>query len=178
MKLVLETGTSLKSIGEYVVQINQLMDAIATSAREQSTGLGEINTAVNQMDQAIQQNAAMVEQSTAAVASLSSEAGRLRDLVNQFQLDDEKSTADVQRIMKTAVIGEGDAGGLFIIVLCSTWHGMLRSLSPEWRPAVPSVPAAQRKCSATLRCYGSPPTCRRRQAAGASPARLRKNREK
>ncbi|NEI19254.1 HAMP domain-containing protein [Rhizobium leguminosarum] len=97
VKLVLETGTSLKSIGEYVVQINQLMDAIATSAREQSTGLAEINTAVNQMDQATQQNAAMVEQSTAAVASLSSEAGRLRDLVNQFQLDGDKSAADGQR---------------------------------------------------------------------------------
>jgi methyl-accepting chemotaxis protein-1 (serine sensor receptor) len=97
VKLVLETGTSLKSIGEYVVHINQLMDAIATSAREQSTGLAEINTAVNQMDQATQQNAAMVEQSTAAVASLSSEAGRLRDLVNQFQLDGDKSAADGQR---------------------------------------------------------------------------------
>ncbi|PDS76190.1 HAMP domain-containing methyl-accepting chemotaxis protein [Rhizobium sp. L43] len=96
VKLVLETGTSLKSIGEYVVQINQLMDAIATSAREQSTGLAEINTAVNQMDQATQQNAAMVEQSTAAAASLSSEAGRLRDLVNQFQLDGDKGAPDVQ----------------------------------------------------------------------------------
>lgn len=73
------------------------MDAIATSAREQSTGLAEINTAVNQMDQATQQNAAMVEQSTAAVASLSSEAGRLRDLVNQFQLDGDKGAADGQR---------------------------------------------------------------------------------
>ncbi|MGO6703976.1 hypothetical protein ACCS33_31795, partial [Rhizobium ruizarguesonis] len=46
---------------------------------------------------ATQQNAAMVEQSTAAVASLSSEAGRLRDLVNQFQLDGDKSAADGQR---------------------------------------------------------------------------------
>ncbi|MBX5160662.1 MULTISPECIES: HAMP domain-containing methyl-accepting chemotaxis protein [unclassified Rhizobium] len=97
VKLVLETGTSLKSIGEYVVQINQLMDAIATSAREQSTGLAEINTAVNHMDQATQQNAAMVEQSTAAAASLSSEAGRLRDLVSQFQLDGDKNAAGVER---------------------------------------------------------------------------------
>ncbi|EJC83360.1 methyl-accepting chemotaxis protein [Rhizobium leguminosarum bv. trifolii WSM2297] len=97
VKLVLETGTSLKSIGEYVVQINQLMDAIATSAREQSTGLAEINTAVNHMDQATQQNAAMVEQSTAAAASLSSEAGRLRHLVNRFQLDGNKNAADVER---------------------------------------------------------------------------------
>lgn len=84
--LVLETGLSLKSISEYVSQINQVMEAIAISAREQSTGLAEINTAVNHMDQATQQNAAMVEQSTAAAASLSSEASRLRDLVNQFQL--------------------------------------------------------------------------------------------
>jgi len=94
VKLVLETGTSLKSIGDYVAQINQVMDAIATAAGEQSTGLAEINTAVNQMDQSTQQNAAMVEQSTAAVASLSSEAGRLRDLVNQFQLQGNSSGAD------------------------------------------------------------------------------------
>ncbi|PDS40819.1 methyl-accepting chemotaxis protein [Rhizobium anhuiense] len=87
VKLVLETGQSLKSIGDHVSQINQLMAAIATSAREQSTGLAEINTAVNQMDQSTQQNAAMVEQSTAAAASLSSEATRLRELVNQFHLD-------------------------------------------------------------------------------------------
>jgi methyl-accepting chemotaxis protein-1 (serine sensor receptor) len=87
VKLVLETGLSLKSIGEHVAQINRGMDAIATSAREQSTGLAEINTAVNLMDQATQQNAAMVEQSTAAAASLSSEAGRLRELVNKFKLD-------------------------------------------------------------------------------------------
>ncbi|OWV66413.1 chemotaxis protein [Rhizobium sp. R339] len=89
VKLVLETGQSLNKISEQVSQINQLMEAIATSAREQSTGLAEINTAVNQMDQSTQQNAAMVEQSTAAAASLSGEASKLRDLVNQFTLGGE-----------------------------------------------------------------------------------------
>jgi methyl-accepting chemotaxis protein I, serine sensor receptor len=97
VKLVLETGLSLKSISEYVAQINQGMDAIATSAREQSTGLAEINTAVNLMDQATQQNAAMVEQSTAAAASLASEVSRLRDLVNRFQLDRDTSRTDTHR---------------------------------------------------------------------------------
>jgi methyl-accepting chemotaxis protein-1 (serine sensor receptor) len=97
VKLVLETGLSLKSIGEHVAQINQGMDVIATSAREQSTGLAEINTAVNLMDQATQQNAAMVEQSTAAAASLSFEAGRLRDLVNQFQLEADASRTVMSR---------------------------------------------------------------------------------
>lgn len=84
--LVRDTGVALKAIGDYVSQINQLMDAIATSAREQSTGLGEVNAAVNQMDQTTQQNAAMVEQSTAASAALAQEAMRLRSLVSQFSM--------------------------------------------------------------------------------------------
>ncbi|QND49104.1 methyl-accepting chemotaxis protein [Rhizobium lusitanum] len=86
VKLVLDTGMSLKTIGEQIAEINQHMNAIATSAKEQSTGLAEVNTAVNSMDQTTQQNAAMVEQSTAASASLAMEAVKLRDLVSQFKL--------------------------------------------------------------------------------------------
>ncbi len=95
VKLVRDTGVALKAIGDYVSQINQLMDAIATSAREQSTGLAEVNTAVNQMDQTTQQNAAMVEQSTAASAALAQEATRLRSLVSQFNLSG-RATATAQ----------------------------------------------------------------------------------
>ncbi|CAN7694507.1 hypothetical protein LJR030_003689 [Rhizobium sp. LjRoot30] len=69
-----------------IVTINQHMDAIATSSREQSVGLSEVNTAVNQMDQVTQQNAAMVEEASAAGATLANEAGKLRELVSQFQL--------------------------------------------------------------------------------------------
>jgi methyl-accepting chemotaxis protein len=86
VKLVRETGIALKSIGDHVVQINQLMEAIATSAKEQSTGLAEVNSAVNQMDQTTQQNAAMVEQSTAAASALASEANHLKELVSKFKL--------------------------------------------------------------------------------------------
>jgi methyl-accepting chemotaxis protein len=93
VRLVRDTGVALKAIGDYVSQINQLMDAIATSAREQSTGLAEVNTAVNQMDQSTQQNAAMVEQSTAASASLAQEATRLRSLVGQFNLSGRATAA-------------------------------------------------------------------------------------
>ncbi len=39
VKLVRDTGKALKIIGNYVVTINQHMDAIALSAREQSGGL-------------------------------------------------------------------------------------------------------------------------------------------
>ena len=87
VKLVSETGEALKTIESYIVTINQHMDSIATSAREQSVGLAEVNTAVNQMDQVTQQNAAMVEESNAASATLAEEAGRLNQLISQFQLD-------------------------------------------------------------------------------------------
>jgi methyl-accepting chemotaxis protein len=86
VKLVSETGKALKTIEDYIVTINQHMDAIATSSREQSVGLAEVNTAVNQMDQVTQQNAAMVEEANAAGATLATEAGRLRELISQFQL--------------------------------------------------------------------------------------------
>jgi methyl-accepting chemotaxis protein len=86
VKLVSDTGGALKTIESYIVTINQHMDAIATSAREQSVGLSEVNTAVNQMDQVTQQNAAMVEEANAAGATLANEAGKLRELVSQFNL--------------------------------------------------------------------------------------------
>ncbi|MET3779095.1 methyl-accepting chemotaxis protein [Rhizobium alvei] len=86
VKLVRETGEALKTIGDYITRINSHMESIATSSREQSTGLSEVNVAVNQMDQTTQQNAAMVEESTAAAASLSQEAAKLRDLVSTFKL--------------------------------------------------------------------------------------------
>ncbi|EJC83551.1 methyl-accepting chemotaxis protein [Rhizobium leguminosarum bv. trifolii WSM2297] len=91
VKLVRDTGQALATIGSFITQINQHMDAIATSAKEQSVGLSEVNVAVNQMDQTTQQNAAMVEQSTAASESLAQEAQKLRELVGQFRLDDAAS---------------------------------------------------------------------------------------
>jgi methyl-accepting chemotaxis protein len=94
VKLVSETGESLRAIEAHIVTINQHMDSIATSSREQSVGLSEVNTAVNQMDQVTQQNAAMVEEANAAGATLATEAGRLRELISQFQLGQGNGTAN------------------------------------------------------------------------------------
>ncbi|MBB4239191.1 methyl-accepting chemotaxis protein [Rhizobium esperanzae] len=93
VKLVLDTSQVLSAISEQIARINQHMDAIAVSAREQSTGLAEVNTAVNSMDQVTQQNAAMVEQSTAASSQLAQEAAKLRELVARFKL---RATASAQ----------------------------------------------------------------------------------
>ncbi|MCL6705637.1 methyl-accepting chemotaxis protein [Pseudomonas sp. R2.Fl] len=85
--LVRKASEALRTIGGFITEMNTHMDAIAVSAREQSTGLAEVNQAVNAMDQTTQQNAAMVEQSNAASAALASEAAKLRQLVVQFKLD-------------------------------------------------------------------------------------------
>ncbi|NTH16751.1 HAMP domain-containing protein [Agrobacterium rhizogenes] len=103
VKLVRDTGEALETIGGYVETINQHMDAIATSAREQSVGLAEINTAINQMDQVTQQNAAMVEDTTAATANLAAESASLRDLIGQFKLQSHPPQTAMLRERKSAM---------------------------------------------------------------------------
>ncbi|MBP2550150.1 methyl-accepting chemotaxis protein [Neorhizobium galegae] len=98
VKLVTATGEALKVIEEHVVSINTQLDAIATSAKEQSVGLAEVNTAVNQMDQTTQQNAAMVEEATAATTKLASEADKLRQFVGRFQLEGGASSGRVAAV--------------------------------------------------------------------------------
>ncbi|TCR03086.1 methyl-accepting chemotaxis protein [Neorhizobium sp. JUb45] len=105
VKLVRETGEALRTIESHIVTINQHMDSIATSSREQSVGLSEVNTAVNQMDQVTQQNAAMVEEANAAGATLATEAGRLRELISQFQLgQNAASTNPASALRQTAAV--------------------------------------------------------------------------
>jgi len=94
VQLVNETGTSLGEIDSIIAQINMHMDAIATSTREQSSGLSEVNVAINQMDQITQQNAAMAEENTAATNTLADEAHGLNALVNQFELGDNEPGAE------------------------------------------------------------------------------------
>ncbi|NHT75714.1 methyl-accepting chemotaxis sensory transducer with Pas/Pac sensor [Rhizobium sp. PP-F2F-G38] len=86
VKLVSETGESLQTIRSNIVVVNEHMEAITSSAREQATGLSEVNAAVNQMDQVTQQNAAMVEETNAASATLAQETATLRDLIRHFEL--------------------------------------------------------------------------------------------
>jgi methyl-accepting chemotaxis protein len=84
--LVGETGEALQRILAQVNDINQVVEAIAVGAKEQSRGLDEVNTAIGQMDQVTQQNAAAAEESTAASRTMSNETAQLAALVGQFQV--------------------------------------------------------------------------------------------
>ncbi|MBD9374688.1 HAMP domain-containing protein [Rhizobium sp. ARZ01] len=83
--LVSKTGEALQTIEEHIVTINAHMEAIATSSREQSSGLSEINTAIAQLDEVTQRNAAMAAEGNADSARLVEEAGELREAIGRFR---------------------------------------------------------------------------------------------
>jgi methyl-accepting chemotaxis protein len=86
--LVHKTGGTLTRIVGQVSAVTDVVSLIATSAREQATGLHQINSAINEMDSVTQRNAAMVEQSTAASHGLLHDAQALGDLVARFKIGD------------------------------------------------------------------------------------------
>ena len=87
VQLVGQTGQALDRIVATIAEINKLVADIATTAKEQASGLHEVNSAIDQMDQVTQQNASMVEESTAASFGLASESQQLADLIARFQID-------------------------------------------------------------------------------------------
>lgn len=84
VRLVDETGISLKEIYEQVGGMSAIIDKIAMAAREQAVSLREVSTAGDEMDKVTQQNAAMVEETTAASQTLVHETEKLSQMVGQF----------------------------------------------------------------------------------------------
>ena len=76
--LVDKTGQSLEQILSKAIDVSEEVSAIAVTAAEQATGLGEINTGVSQLDQVTQQNAAVAEETNAAANSLQRQADNLQ----------------------------------------------------------------------------------------------------
>jgi len=86
--LVQKTGKALSSIEGQILAINDHIHSIASSSKEQSTGLQEVNVAVNQLDQVTQQNAAMVEETSASTHKLFQDAESLTQLLSHFKVND------------------------------------------------------------------------------------------
>ncbi|EJB08215.1 methyl-accepting chemotaxis protein [Rhizobium leguminosarum bv. trifolii WSM597] len=85
VRLVGESGSSLKQIVSHFNAMSATVTEIALSARDQALSLREVSAAGEQMDKVTQQNAAMVEQTTAAAQGLAYETDRLAALVAQFK---------------------------------------------------------------------------------------------
>ena len=83
--LVGQAGEALSQIVDSVGGIAGHVSGIATSAKEQSTGLDEINIAMNRLDQVTQKNVAMFEETTAASHTMTSEAHSLVEVTKRFK---------------------------------------------------------------------------------------------
>jgi methyl-accepting chemotaxis protein len=110
VSLVGHAGEALASMIARINEISHLMGGIATAAREQSQGLGEVNTAVSQMDQITQKNAAMVEETTAETERLRGEALELAARLERFKLDGAAGLPATSR-MPQAVKSSARPGG-------------------------------------------------------------------
>lgn len=85
VKLVTESGVSLRQIVSQVSEVNGIVSEIARSSREQALSLKEVSAAADHMDKVTQQNAAMVEETTAAAQSLARETEDLARWVEKFR---------------------------------------------------------------------------------------------
>jgi methyl-accepting chemotaxis protein len=102
-------GVALQRILAQVNEINQVVEAIAVGAKEQSRGLDEVNSAIGHMDQVTQQNAAAAEESTAASRTMSNETAQLAALVGQFQVG-RPSAAEHTRAARPNAASAGRGG--------------------------------------------------------------------
>lgn len=102
--LVHQTGEVLKKIEAQVTSLATDVEAIAASASEQASGLGEISSSISQIDRITQQNAVMVEETTAATFNLSEQTQQLVTLVSQFQLNRRR----VQRSHDAKILTESE----------------------------------------------------------------------
>ena len=95
-KLVDESG---KALGEIVVRVKKVTDVmaeIASSSREQASGIEQVNKAITMMDDVTQQNAALVEEASAAAQALSEQASNLTQLISRYRVG-EGAAADHPR---------------------------------------------------------------------------------
>jgi len=84
--LVGQTGKALERIVAQVVEIDNVVSAIARSAEEQAGALQQVDRAVAQMDQSTQRNAEMAQRTTGAARALATQTGELERLTGRFGL--------------------------------------------------------------------------------------------
>jgi methyl-accepting chemotaxis protein len=88
-KLVDESGKVLEEIVIGVTKVTDVMAEIASSSREQASGIEQVNQAITMMDDVTQQNAALVEEATAAAQALTEQATSLTRLIARYRVGDD-----------------------------------------------------------------------------------------
>lgn len=80
-------GNMLSEIVPEIEKTARLVQEIAASSIEQTSGANQVNTAVEQLNQVTQQNAAAAEEMATSAEELSSQAEQLKDIVGYFKVE-------------------------------------------------------------------------------------------
>ncbi len=84
--VVRKAGTAMQDIVGASQRVSELLGAVATGAREQSQGIGQVGEAVVELDRMTQQNAALVERTACAAADMRELARTLAEEVARFHM--------------------------------------------------------------------------------------------
>jgi len=85
-RIVEEAGQTMAKVVSNAKQINQYLGEIATSAREQASGVEQVGQSIQELDRNTQQNAALVEETTSAAAALRQQAEMLQQEIANFRV--------------------------------------------------------------------------------------------
>jgi methyl-accepting chemotaxis protein len=91
-RLVDESGKALAEIVVRVKKVTDVMAEIASSSREQASGIEQVNKAITMMDDVTQQNDALVEEASAAAQALTEQASNLTQLISRYRVGEGSST--------------------------------------------------------------------------------------
>jgi methyl-accepting chemotaxis protein len=101
-KLVDESG---KALGEIVIRVKKVTDVmaeIASSSREQASGIEQVNKAITMMDDVTQQNAALVEEASAAAQALTEQASNLTQLIARYRVGEGEAADQLRTVSRPA----------------------------------------------------------------------------
>ncbi|HWY96787.1 MAG TPA: methyl-accepting chemotaxis protein [Steroidobacteraceae bacterium] len=108
-KLVDESGKALAEIVVRVKKVTDVMAEIASSSREQASGIEQVNKAITMMDDVTQQNAALVEEASAAAQALTEQASNLTQLISRYRVGEGNSAETPRAAARPTVVAAAPA---------------------------------------------------------------------
>ena len=87
-KLVDDTAQRLQTVSENADHLAVMIQDIAATAQESTDSVQQISTAIDQISAVTQTNSATSEETAASSQELSGQARRMKDLMDQFRLDE------------------------------------------------------------------------------------------
>ena len=137
-KLVDDSGKVLAEIVMRVKKVTDVMAEIASSSREQASGIEQVNKAITMMDDVTQQNAALVEEASAAAQALTEQASSLTQLIARYRVDESGSEEAPRSALRPAAA----APAVERRAANRPLTGKKRAAAPESAAAPPRRPAA------------------------------------